>query len=272
MKDHLLSLVRDIRAPASNRSLVAREYLQARILEGLERRGAMVPLAFQGGTALRFLYGIPRYSEDLDFALERSDRPYDFRGWLRALTEMFAAEGYEVELKVSDQRVVHGAFVRFRGLPFDLGLSGQRAEVMAVKVEVDTRPPAGAGLETTVVRRHVLLRLQHHDRSSLLAGKLHAVLARPHAKGRDVYDLFWYLSAPDWPEPNLVLLNHALAQTGWLGPRIEAHNWRSVVGERLQELAWRGVVDDVRPFLESAEAASLLTRENVLGLLTRGMR
>jgi hypothetical protein len=57
-----------------------------------------------------------------------------------------------------------------------------------VKLEVDTRLSQGAVLETTVVRRHVLLRLQHHDRASLLAGKLHAILQRPWPKGRDFYD------------------------------------------------------------------------------------
>jgi hypothetical protein len=42
-----------------------REYLQARMLRSLQRAGAMQTLAFHGGTSLRFLYDIPRYSEDL---------------------------------------------------------------------------------------------------------------------------------------------------------------------------------------------------------------
>jgi hypothetical protein len=58
-----------------------------------------------------------------------------------------------------------------------------------VKIEVDTPPPAGAGLETTLIRRHVTLRLQHHDRASLLAGKLPALFQRRYVKGRDLYDL-----------------------------------------------------------------------------------
>ena len=74
----------------------------------------------------------------------------------------------------------------------ELGLSPRTSEVISVEIEVDTAPPAGAVLATTVVRRHVTLHLQHHDRASLLAGKLHAVLQRPYAKGRDFYDLFWY--------------------------------------------------------------------------------
>jgi len=68
-----------------------------------------------------------------------------------------AAEGYTVELKVNDQKVVHSAFVRFRGLLYELGLSPHRDQVLAVKIEVDTNPPAGAVLMTTVVRRHVTL-------------------------------------------------------------------------------------------------------------------
>ena len=73
-------------------------------------------------------------------------------------------------------------------------------------------------MTTTIVRRYQTLHLQHHDRATLLAGKLHAILQRPYPKGRDVNDLLWYLSDPAWPEPNLVMLNNALQQTGWDAP------------------------------------------------------
>ena len=68
MKDHLGQLVGG-QTPLRGRNIV-REYLQARILGALQRAGAMTSLAFHGGTSLRFLFGLPRYSEDLDFALE----------------------------------------------------------------------------------------------------------------------------------------------------------------------------------------------------------
>ena len=214
MKEYLAELVRQTPTPAQGRNL-AREYLQARILATLQRAGAMIPLAFHGGTALRFLYAHGRYSEDLDFALEGDRQRYDFRGYLRAIRAELTPEGYTVELKVNDQKTVHSAFVRFLGLLYDLELSGQRSEALAVKLEVDTNPPAGAGLATTVVRRFVVLQLQHHDKASLLADKLHAILQRSYSKGRDLYDLLWYLSDPAWPPPNLDLLNNALAQTDW---------------------------------------------------------
>jgi len=265
MKEYLGDLVRRA-APGQARN-VAREYLQARILESLQRSGAMIPLAFHGGTALRFLYGIPRYSEDLDFALEREASRYGLPAYLTALRTALSTEGYQIGLRVSERKVVHSALVRFPGLLYELGLSPHRDEVLAVKIEVDTNPPAGAGLETTVVRRHVLLQLQHHDRASLLAGKLHAILQRPYVKGRDLYDLLWYLSDPAWPAPNLALLNNALRQTGWTSDEVREDTWRAIVRERLRKLPWERVLDDARPFLEPG-AAELLTRENLLRLLT----
>ena len=266
MKEHLVELVRAAPTPAHGRN-VAREYLQARILGCLQHAGAMIPLAFHGGTALRFLYGSPRYSEDLDLSLERARSQYDFRAYLQAIRSQFTGEGYAVELKVSDRKVVHSAFVRFPGLPYELGLSPHRDETLAVKIEVDTNAPAGAVLATTVVRRHVTLQLQHHDRASLLAGKLHAILQRPYLKGRDIYDLLWYLGDPDWPAPNLTLLDNALQQTGWTGPSPTAHNWRDMVRQRVQTLAWDRVVADVSPFLESNAELHLLTLENVMRIL-----
>lgn len=266
MKDYLAELVRRSPTPAQARQ-VTREYVQARVLGALQRAGAMIPLAFHGGTALRFLFASARYSEDLDFALEQARSQYDFRAYLQAIRTEFAAEGYTVGLKFSDQKTVHSAFVRFPGLLYELGLSPHRDEVLAVKIEVDTNPPVGAVLTTSVVRRYVTLQLQHHDRASLLAGKLHAILQRAYVKGRDIYDLLWYLSDPRWPAPNLVLLNNALLQTGWAGDPLTESNWREAVRRRLQTIAWERVIADVRPFLEPGADSTLLTRENLLRVL-----
>jgi len=266
VKEYLADLIRTSPTPVQARN-VTREYLQARILGALQRAGAMIPLAFHGGTALRFLFASARYSEDLDFALERATDQYDFRGYLRVIQGEFAAEGYALELKVNDRKVVHSAFIRFPGLLYELGLSPHRTEVFSVKIEVDTNPPAGAVLTTSLVRRHVTLQLQHHNRASLLAGKLHAILQRPYVKGRDLYDLLWFLSDPDWPAPNLVMLNNALRQTGWHGEPLTEGVWREAVQRRLQAVRWDQVVSDVRPFLEPSADPALLTQENLLRVL-----
>lgn len=267
MKDHLKIQLQSISENLAGRNFT-REYMQALILSSLQRAGAMVPLAFHGGTALRFLYGAYRYSEDLDFALEKAPDNYDFRSYLRVIHSDLDSQGYGIELKVNDQKVVHSAFVRFPGLLYELGLSPQQQEVLAVKIEVDTQPPAGAVLETTVIRRHLILNIQHHDRSSMLAGKLHAVLQRQYLKGRDIYDLLFYLSNPEWPVPNYEMLNHALKQTGWQGERVQAENWREIVRSRLVRANWRAVSADVRPFVEMPHELNMLTRDTLVGLLS----
>lgn len=266
MKAYLAELVGAAPTPVQARN-DAREYLQARILSVLQRQGAMIPLAFHGGTALRFLYATARYSEDLDFSLEGKAAGYDFRTYLRAVEREFSSEGYEVNVRVNDSKTVHNAFIRFPGLPYELGMSPHRRETVSVKLEVDTRPPAGAVLATTVVRRHLPLQLHHHDRASLLAGKLHAVLQRPYLKGRDVYDLIWYLSDPEWPPPNFELLNNALRQTGWEGRTLNLENWRGAVRDKVADVTWDRVEDDVSPFLGPGADPSILTRENLMRLL-----
>ena len=280
MKDHLRSLVRGL-DPLVGRN-VLREYLQARILEGLQRAGAMSPLAFQGGTALRFLYSLRRYSEDLDFALEGPRELYDLRGWMRAVARQLRREGYEADASVRDHRTVHTGWIRVRGVLYETGLSPHRDETLSVKADVDTNPPAGAVTRTRLIRRHVSLRLHHHDRASLLAGKLHAVLCRPWAKGRDIYDLAWYLSDPTWPSPNLKLLNAAVRQTNPEVRQTDAAvrqtdaelrsldetTWPLAVAKRVEGLSWDAVVDDVRPFLEGEE--EMVGKADVLGLLGTG--
>jgi hypothetical protein len=268
VKAHLADLVRAAATPAHGLN-VTREYLQARILASLQRAGAMIPLAFHGGTALRFLHASPRYSEDLDFALEQAREHYDLRAYLRSIRSEFEGEGYAVAIKISDQKTVHSASVRFPGLLHELGLSPRREEALAVKIEVDTNPPAGAELATTVIRRHVLVQIQHHDRASLFAGKLHALMQRPYTKGRDLYDLLWYLSDPRWPGPNLTLLKNALHQTGWTGPELTAQNWRLVLRERLRAVVWKRVIQEVRPLLEPGADPDLLTPDNLMRALSQ---
>lgn len=122
--------------------------------------------------------------------------------------------------------------------------------------------------KTSVVRRHLtVLHLQHHDRASVLAGKVHALLQRPYEKGRDVFDLFWCLSDPTWPTPNLTLLTNALRQTGWRGDYPSEGTWRALVRRRLQTLHWQRVVADVEPLLEAGVGLELLTLENVMAVL-----
>lgn len=271
MKEALHALVERASTPQQALCQV-REYLQARLLGGIQRAGGMVALAFHGGTALRFLYRLPRYSEDLDFALERAAPDFALRGFAEPSVRELRAEGYSLRVRLVARTAVHAAWFRFDGLLHELGLSPHAGQALSIKIEVDTRPPAGAVCTTSVVRRHLVLHLHHHDRASLLAGKLHAILQRAHAKGRDFFDLLWYLADPTWPEPNIMLLRNALRQTGFAGALPTASSWPRLVSDRLASLDWKRISADVEPFLEPGADADALTPANLMRLLEARLR
>jgi len=263
VKEHLARVVSSAPHSAAN---AMREYLQARILQLMQDRGAWRHLAFMGGTALRFLYLMPRFSEDLDFTLERGAGSFDLASLLGDVKAGLRREAYAVEVKASTGAVVQKAFVQFPGLQYELGLTPHQDQVFSVKIEVDTRPPLGAVLATTTVRRFVVLRLVHHDQATLLGGKVAALLLREWVKGRDVYDLVWYLSDPTWPEPNETLLESAFTQAG-RDDLIGA--WKPALVERVRTAGWEHVESDVLPFLERPEDRWLVERSSVLGVLEK---
>ncbi len=264
MLDHL-KLTTAKRTPMEKKNWV-REYLQARILQGLMERKRFVSWIFHGGTALRFLFALPRYSEDLDFSL-LAGADAEFEDNVEAVVRGLIAEGYEVGVKYSGKMPVRGAFFRFDGLLHALGISPHPHEHLSVKIELDTQAPEGGKTQTTLIRRHILLNLHHYDRPTLLAGKLNAILTRTYFKGRDLYDLLWYLADPDWPAPNLNYLNHALCQAGTKFQHLNASSWPEAVRLRLAECDWKTAVNDVMPFIENQQEIALLTPKNLEALL-----
>ena len=266
MKPLLLDMLREEPDDLRRRGR-AREYLQARILLALQDSGAFTNWAFVGGTALRFLFNLPRYSEDLDFSLTEPTGEARFEKHMESVRVDLQAEAYDVDIRTRVDNVVAAAMVKFRGLLYELRLSPHPNEVITVKVEIDTRPPAGALTETRLVRRFIMLNLHHYNKPSLLAGKLHAILSRKFTKGRDLYDLAWYLSDPDWPEPNFPQLNNSLHQTDWKGLEATPENWRQLVAEKLQSIDWKEALRDVSPFLERKQDAALVSESVLLPLL-----
>jgi len=264
MKDRVLQLVGE--AAQGQKRNVLREYLQAHVLYSLQSVRAFERIAFVGGTALRFLYGLRRYSEDLDFSLEHA-KGYSFARLLDRVEADLANAGFDVTVHPREGEPVDSAFVRLPGLLYEAGLSPHRTEKLSVKIEIDTRPPGGATTETTLINRHFLVALLHYGIPSLMAGKLHALLSRPYTKGRDVYDLLWYLSRTDPVDPNVPLLQNALAQTGWNGPQVTLENWREVIADKMAKLDFAEIAEDVGPFLERPEDRALLTRDIVLSAL-----
>lgn len=264
MKEEALALVRGVTEPgmALNR---LREYLQAFLLRSFHDGEAFRHLAFVGGTALRFLHGLPRFSEDLDFSLVAGAEDSG-AAWMGKVKRDLQLAGFQPEVTWNDRKLVHTGWVRVAGILYEAGLAAMPGQNLAIKVEIDTRPPAGARCERRIITRHLTFFLQHYDLPSLLAGKLHAVINRKYAKGRDWYDLVWYLSQRPPVAPNLLLLQNALDQTHGAG-RTDALAWRSLVRDRLERSDIGAILADVGPFLERPQDAALLTRENLQGLL-----
>lgn len=265
MKDHLLQQLRG--APPDQRRNLSREYLQIYLLRLMHEAGASSKVAFIGGTALRLLYRMPRFSEDLDFSATPRGGPLDAEGLFRAMKRALELAGYAVTVKAKPRPPVVNAFFRFDGLPREGGWTTDPRLGLSIKVEADLAPPSGAKVETTLIQRFFPVALVHHDLASLFAGKLHALLARPHPKGRDWFDLVWYLTEQRGLLPNLPLLANALAQTGHRG--LAAPRWREHVRARLHALDWGLVIRDLKPFVEREADLEQLSPALIEKLLAR---
>ena len=264
MKDRALDAASRFDDPG-RRLNALREYLQAFVMRSLHESEASRAVAFVGGTALRFLEDLPRFSEDLDFSQVSSDG-YEPVRWLRKLKRDLHLAGFDSTVRWIDRKPVQVAWVRTAALLAEAGLSGHQQQNLSIKVEIDTRPPAGAAVRRSVVTRHFTFVIGHYDLPSLMAGKLHALLTRRYPKGRDWFDLVWYRSHRPPVAPNVALLEHALDQTQGAG-RHRAADWQRLLRTRLADLDTGVLIRDVEPFLERPADAALLERANLDAVL-----
>ena len=86
----------------SNSSFDAlREILQEIVLLGLYDAGFFKHAAFYGGTALRILHNLPRFSEDLDFSLLESNPNFDLKPFQNAIVDTLKSFGFDITVKRS---------------------------------------------------------------------------------------------------------------------------------------------------------------------------
>lgn len=266
MKDYCLELTS--KETGFNAKLnIMREYLQAYALRILYDAGFFRSAAFLGGTALRFLYGLPRFSEDLDFSLAKDDKERYFVDTITKLKNEFTLAGYSISVNYNDKKTVHDALLKFEGLMFEAGISPLKSQKLAIKIEVDTNPPAGAVLKTDIVNKFFPISFLSYDIPSLFAGKIHALLSRKYTKGRDFFDLGWYLSRWKDISPNIILLHNRLKQTGWDKEIPNQENWRDFLYKVVEKTDWEQVRKDVENFLENTHDLEIFSKENVLGLI-----
>ncbi len=268
MKSQAQAIVKDADSPGQARQLL-REYLQHVILRQLFEQKAFGNWVFHGGTALRIIHGINRYSEDVYFHLQASDPDYSMKEVIAKLVKNLELQGYRLSKPVISNRIVQSVFIRFEGLLYELGLSSQPDQKLNIKIEVDTNPPAGFITTAQLVNVYFPLSLVTHDLPTFLSGKLHAILQRAYTKGRDFYDLIFLLSRWKGLVPNITYLQNALQQTDYQGETITDQNWKTVLAGNVGSTDWKTVVADVEPFLQSTADLELLDKEIFIGLLQR---
>jgi predicted nucleotidyltransferase component of viral defense system len=203
-----------------------REIIQEVALLGLWRARFFEHAAFYGGTALRILYGLDRFSEDLDFSLLAPAADFNLTKYAAALEKELLAFGFNVRVEMVDKAVesaVQSAFLkgntRNELLVIETGEELARlipaGQVLKVKLEVDTDPPPAFATHTRYLLQPIPFAVRCYTLPSLFAGKMHALLFRKwknRVKGRDWYDLVWYVA--NHPQLHLAHLEQRMRQTG----------------------------------------------------------
>jgi len=240
-----------------------KEIIQEIALFGLWKAGFFEVAAFQGGTSLRVLHDLPRFSEDLDFILKVSDTEFVWSEYLGKLLVNLEEFGLKTEVRDKSRmdHVVKKALLKDSSIGSQLNLSfyrGQRDQSLTIKLEIDVNPPAGSAFAYTYLDFPTDFEVCHQDLSSNFALKIHALLCRPYLKGRDWYDFNWYVRKEI--KPNLPLLQAALIQTGpWQGQdlTISAEWVKQSLNQKILDLDWKEAAGDVERFMNRIEKESL---------------
>ncbi|KAF0135044.1 MAG: hypothetical protein FD145_182 [Candidatus Saganbacteria bacterium] len=265
MKEYVLELANQQKSLNAKLNIM-REYLQAYVLRILSDEGFFRYAAFLGGTALRFLYNLPRFSEELDFSLEEK-KEYSFEHLIKKVKDEFMAAGYKVSVSYNDQKTVQHAFLSFEELMYEAKISPMKNQKISIKIEIDTNPPQGAIHKKYIINKYFPIAFLSYDLSSLFTGKLHAVFSRKYTKGRDFFDIGWYLSKWKDLTPNFLLLKNSLLQTSYGKEIPTEENWRGRLSEVIKSTDWDKVRKDIENFLEQPKDLEVFSKENILSLI-----
>jgi len=240
-----------------------KEITQEIALLALSKADFFKEAEFHGGTALRILYSLQRFSEDLDFALLTPNPDFKLNHFLEHMSDEFEAFGYKIQISDRSEvkKTVQKQFIKVDSLGklFNLQFPLNKADrQIRIKFEIDTNPPKGATTEIKFLTFPLPFSILAKDLPSSFAGKIHALLCRSYDKGRDWYDFIWYVT---YKTPiNLNLLKHALVQQGpWQGKALTVNvNWLySALKNKIQSIQWESLKQDVSPFLKPNEAEGL---------------
>ena len=239
-----------------------KEIAQEIALMALSRADFFRIAAFQGGTCLRILYGLERFSEDLDFVLKDPDKNFSWDIYIQRMSEEFTAYGYTLEVtsKAKLEKNIRTAFLKADSQGGILLLKDTRTNQpkLKIKLEIDTNHPEGSEYELKYLDFPLPYSVQTQDLPSLFASKCHALLCRDYTKGRDWYDFIWYVARQT--TINFSLLNNAIEQAGpWKNKNLSiTPDWLiQALKVKIKSIAWTDAKKDVVRFLRPKQFATL---------------
>ncbi len=241
-----------------------KEITQEIALAALARTDFFKYAAFQGGTCLRILYNLDRFSEDLDFTLQKPDLSFDWAPYLKDLQMEYQAFGFELHIQDRSgfEHPIRKAFLKEDSIGKILTLQHRPKDKILksikIKFELDVKPPSEANFEIKYLDFPFAAAIATHNLPSLFAGKCHALLCREYIKGRDWYDFNWYVSRKIIPNYNF--LSRACEQHGaWKGKTLAIHkDWLlDALKEKIINLDWAAAKTDVLRFVRPEQLPSL---------------
>ncbi len=250
-----------------------KEVVQEVALCGLSRAGFFKHAAFYGGTALRIFYGLDRFSEDLDFSLVMPNPDFQLNRYFSGVESELAALGLKFSIEEKQKTVdsaIKSAFLKGNTKEhilniYDIQNIGINPdEIIKIKFEVDTNPPAFAQFENKYRLQPSPYQVKLYDMSSLFAGKIHAVICRSwknRVKGRDLYDYVFYLSRQ--AKVNLPHLQARLEDSGTL-PENEVFSRETLLKmlqERFETIDFEQAKQDILPFIVNPDKLDLWSKD-----------
>ena len=252
-----------------------REILQYMALLGLWRAKFFEHAAFYGGTALRVLHGLDRYSEDLDFSLIKPDASFSLGIYGDALQREISSFGFHVSFERREKTqasAIESAFLKANTYQQLIMIEADRAllgelhpsQKLKIRLEVDTDPPGGFETETRYILQPIPFFVRVYCLPDLFAGKIHAVLCRrwkTRVKGRDWYDLAWYLGR--FPEVRIRHLEARMRQSGDYqdDDPLTHDKLRHLLQQAIDNLHVEQVRQEVTPFIRDKRALDVWSQD-----------
>lgn len=281
MKDVIIQMVERFEPQSIDEYDTAlKEAIQRICLLGLWRAKFYEHAAFYGGTALRLLYGLDRFSEDLDFSLLYPQPDFTLHSYFQAVHRELAGFGFETEIteKCKQDSPIAAAFVKANtrvhrlriGLPERLAKQVPSNQALKIRFEVAIDPPLGFDTRIRYILQPVPFSVRCFAPQDLFAGKMHAVLCRKwgsRVKSRDWYDLVWF--ARQEIPLNLVHLSARMRQNkDWESENsISRKDWERMLGQAIAELDVQAAKRDVLPFVRDASQLDMWSADFFLALM-----